>query len=103
MATKTHASPLATAYARSILELATERNIADVTGQELAQIAEMVEADPSLQTFMASPAVSEAHRSRAIAKAFEGRVSELVSNLLGVMSHKGRLGQIRQVAAAYSD
>jgi F-type H+-transporting ATPase subunit delta len=103
MATKTHASPLATAYARSILELATERNVADATGQELSQIAELVESDPSVQTFMASPAVSETHRSHAIAKAFEGRVSELVSNLLGVMSHKGRLGQIRQVAAAYSE
>ena len=103
MASETHASPVATAYARSVLELATERNVADATGAELAQIAELIESDTSLQTFLASPAVGEVHRTQAIAKAFDGRVSELVSNLLGVMSHKGRLGQIRQVAAAYAD
>jgi len=103
MATETHASPLATAYARSVLELATERNVADAIGQELSQIAELIESDPSVQTFLASPAVGEAHRGQAIAKAFGGRVSELTFNLLQVMSQKGRLGQIRQVASAYAD
>ena len=103
MATQNHASPLATAYARSVLELATERNVADATSQELSQIAEVVEADPALQRFLASPTIGQAERAQVIDKAFQGRASELVFNLLQVMNQKGRLGQIRQVAAAYAD
>jgi F-type H+-transporting ATPase subunit delta len=103
MAKDTHITPLAVAYARSVLELAVERSIADETGRDFGQIAEVVDQNPDLQVFLASPAIGQVERGQVVDKAFRGRVSELVLNTLLVMNRKGRLGLLRQVVAAYTD
>lgn len=100
---ETHTSPLATAYARSILELANERNAAKDVGQELEQLAQIVESSTDLQNFLSSPAIGEDERGRVLDKALRGKVSELVLNSLLVMNRKGRLSLLRQVATAYDE
>src|SRR5438132_1462059 len=100
---KQHTTPLASIYARSMLELADEKGQTDEVGQELADLAKVVEAEPMFATFLAHPAIGEAERQRVIEKAFRGRVSPLVFNFLGVMSRNGRLSLLRQVANAYAD
>src|SRR3954465_1280769 len=103
MAKKTHTSPLAVAYAKSVLELATERNVAEDIGRELTEVGRVVGENSDLQTFLSSPAIGEVERGNVVDKAFRGRVSELVLNTLLVMNRKGRLGILQQVAIAYSD
>jgi len=103
MPPRVHTTPLATAYARSILELANERGEAEAVGQELEDLAKVVESDPSFENFLATPAVGEMERGRVIEKVFRGRVSELVLNSLLVLNRNGRLGLLRQVANAYAD
>ena len=103
MPEKQHSSPLAQAYARSILELASAAGQAEAVGRELADIETVIESDPAFETFLSSPAIGEAERGQVIERAFRGRVTPLVANLLGVMNQKGRLGLLRQVAAAYQE
>jgi F-type H+-transporting ATPase subunit delta len=103
MPQKDHISPLATAYARSVLELANERDVAKDVGQELEQLAQIVDSSPDLHNFLSSPAIGEEERGRVLEKAMRGRVSELVLNSLLVMNRKGRLGLLRQIADAYGD
>ena len=98
-----HTTPLATAYARSVLDLANEQNQAEAIGQELEDLARVVESDPSFQSFLANPAIGEMERGRLIDKVFRGRVSELVLNFLLVVNRNGRLGLLRQIANGYSD
>ena len=43
-------SPLAVAYARSVLELATAQNQAKEIGQELEELGKIVQADPDVAT-----------------------------------------------------
>jgi F-type H+-transporting ATPase subunit delta len=103
MAKDTRITPLAVAYAKSLLELATERKVEEDIGRELAEIGKMVGENPDFQTFLANPAIGEADRGSIVDKAFRGRVSELVLNTLLVMNLKGRLGLLRQVATAFAD
>ena len=103
MAKDTRITPLSVAYAKSLLELATERKVEEATGRELAEVSRVVGENADIQTFLASPAIGEVERGNVVEKAFRGRVSELVLNTLMVMNRKGRLGLVRQVATSYAD
>jgi F-type H+-transporting ATPase subunit delta len=98
-----HTTPLAAAYARSVLELATDSGRAEEVGQELEALGGIVDSDPSFANFLANPAVGEAERGQVVEKVFRGRVLPLVMNFLLVANRKGRLGMLRQIAAAYAE
>jgi len=103
MATDTnHSSPLAVAYARSLLELANERHHAREIGQEIQGLADILAADPNFRDFLANPGIGTAERGAVIERTFKGRLSEMLYNLLRVANEKGRLGILDQIAAAYA-
>lgn len=103
MSPKIHTTPLATAYARSILDLANERGQAEAVGHELEELAGIVQSDASFENFLANPAIGEMERGRVIEKVFRGRVSDLVLNFLMVVNRNRRLGLLQQIANAYAD
>jgi F-type H+-transporting ATPase subunit delta len=98
-----HTTPLAAAYARSVLELANDQNQAREIGQELEELGKIVESDPAFANFLANPSVGETERGQVVEKVFRGRVSPLVMNFMMVANRKGRLGILRQIAAAYAE
>jgi F-type H+-transporting ATPase subunit delta len=100
---QTHASPVAVAYAQSLLELASERNQAEAAGQELAALAQIVDENPTFREVLTNPSVSIEERARLLDKVFRNNVSELVFNTLGVLNQKNRLGLISQIAQGYAD
>lgn len=91
------------AYARSMLELANAQGIAEQIGSELSELRQMLLENRTFQSFLQDPAVSGDRRATAVREVFRGRVHPLVSNLLGVMSNKGRLGLLGAVCDAYDD
>jgi F-type H+-transporting ATPase subunit delta len=96
-------NPTAVAYARSILELANEKNQAQEFGQELATIGELLRQNRSFAEFLADPGVAAADRTAALDRLFRGRASPLVMNLMGVLNTRGRLNLLGAVADAYAD
>lgn len=92
----------AVAYARSVLELASEHGTEHEVGQELAALAELVSDNPALEQYFRDPTVSPDARDALITRAFAGQVSPLVLNLLRVMNDKGRLGLLRETCHAYA-
>ena len=97
----THASPTAVTYARSLLELAQERNIAQPIGAELASIREVLDANPTFREFLRDPAIGAEERTGVVDRVLRSRVDPLLGNFLGVMNLHGRLGLLDEVAAAY--
>jgi F-type H+-transporting ATPase subunit delta len=95
-----HASPLAHNYARAVLELAGDQDAA--VGQELTALAELVEANASFKQFLTDPSVLTEERTALVNKTLGGKISPVVLHLLGVMGEKHRLGQLSEVAEAYS-
>jgi F-type H+-transporting ATPase subunit delta len=104
MATSTtHNSPLAVTYARSLLELANERRIAEDTGRELQGLSQMLESEPVFVEYLADPAVRAAERTASIEKIFKGHVSPLVYSFLGVMNSHGRMKLLGEVLRAFRE
>ena len=88
-------------YARALLALAVERDEADRSEAELAEVAGMLAASPELAEYLASPLVDLETRGAALDRALAGRASELVVNTLQVMNAKGRLELLPALAEAY--
>jgi F-type H+-transporting ATPase subunit delta len=101
MAKSNHSS--AVSYARSLLDLANARGQAEPIGSELSELRQVLIENRSFQQFLADPAVSHEQRAAAVKKIFSGRVHPLVTNLLGVMNDKGRLGLLGAVCDAYDE
>jgi F-type H+-transporting ATPase subunit delta len=102
MATKQH-SQSAVTYARSLLELANERNEAEAINADLQALREAIESDRSFQEFLSNPSVSVSDRARVIKQTLEGRTSQLLRNFVGVLAANGRLGLLAEAAAAYDE
>jgi F-type H+-transporting ATPase subunit delta len=98
-----HNSPASVAYARSLLELANEKGIAEAIGAELSQIAEIVGGNPSFEAFLSDPGISEEERRQVMDRVFMAQVSPLMKNFLGVLNTKNALRLTRQIGDAYED
>lgn len=96
-----HKSPFAVSYAASLLELANEQKQAEPIGTEIAAIKQIVIDNKSFHQYLSDPAISSTERGAAIKRIFGGKVSPLVSNFLGVLNEKGRLGSITEIADSY--
>lgn len=103
MKTASATNPTAVAYARSLLELANERNQADEIGQEMAGIREIVEQQPTFAAFLADPGIAGSERTATLEKVFKGRASPLVWNFLGVVNNHGRMRMLGAIAQAFGD
>ena len=93
----------AKAYARSLLDLANDQQIAWEIAGELTQTREILDADPGFEQFLANPSIGPSARLPVLGRAFEGQVQPLYWNFLRLLNEKGRLSLIREIEEAYSD
>ena len=103
MPTETHASVTAYTYARSLLELAQQRNAAPQIGAELDQIREIIRANPTFAEFLRDPGISAEERAGVIDRTIKAQVDPLLANFIGVVLVHGRLGMLDEIATAYND
>lgn len=93
--------PVVVAYARALLEAATEQKVAEAVGAELAELRKIVVDNDDVRRFFESPGISEAERAAVLDKALGGSVSPLVSNFLKALNRRGMLGKFAAIADAY--
>src|SRR5687768_9109878 len=96
-------TPLAVAYAQSLLELANERKEAEPIGQQFADVRKIIDENPSAREMFINPSISVDERARLLDKVFRHNVSPVIFNLLVVINQHGRLGLSPLVAQAYDD
>jgi F-type H+-transporting ATPase subunit delta len=99
----THYSPAATAYARSLLDLANESKQAEAIGAELKQLKVILDANPTFKEILANPSIGVQEREQLIDSIFRKNVSPLIFNTLGVMNQHGRMALVAEMAGAYDD
>ena len=88
-------------YAEALLELAREQGQVDALADEAQQLLPVIAEGGELNRLFVNPAISDEERSKIVERVFKGRVSDTFYNLLRVLSDKGRLGSLPQVAAGY--
>jgi F-type H+-transporting ATPase subunit delta len=99
----THYSPVAASYAEALLQLAGENQSAEAVGQELHQVRQIISDNPTFRLFLADPAISQQERGQVLERVFEGNVSALMHNFLGILNEKGRTALLPEITAAYEE
>jgi F-type H+-transporting ATPase subunit delta len=103
MPTETHASLTAYTYARALLELAQERNLAPEIGAELTSIQSIIEANPTFAEFLKDPGIGAEERAGVIDRTIKAQSNPLLANFIGVLQSHNRLGLLDEIAIAYND
>jgi F-type H+-transporting ATPase subunit delta len=99
----THHSVAVLAYAQSLLDLANDQKQAEPIGEELGQVRDVIEQNPSFGIYLADPAISHDERAGMLKELFAGKVASLLWNFIGVVNLKNRLKDLPEIAAAYKD
>lgn len=103
MAANEHYSTAVVAYARSLLEVAEQRQQTDAILQELKAIQQIVRQLPRFAQFLEDPAFSQSDRAGVLERSLGPAVSELMRNFLGVLNRRGALKRLAIIADAYED
>ncbi len=91
-------------YAQAFLNAAQKSGQTEELIQELdALVNQVFPADPVLELFFTSRAVSRERKAHALRAAFQGRASDLFVNFLLVLDDHDRLDALRSIAAAVRD
>jgi F-type H+-transporting ATPase subunit delta len=99
----THHTPTVLSYATALLELAEQQNQASPIGEELNQIGEILEQNPTFGIYLADPSISNEARAKTLGEIFGGKVMPLLWNFIGILNVKNRLSLLSQIIAAYDD
>src|SRR4051794_12113 len=91
---------IATVYARSLFEVATERDALDVVRDQLGQFADALQDTRDLQVFFFSPYFSTEEKKEALGKAVTG-ADEAISNFLELLVEKHRMPAIFRIRREY--
>jgi F-type H+-transporting ATPase subunit delta len=90
-------------YAEALLELARRANDQQGWGRMIAEVADAVESNPTLQRFLESPRVSPAQKSAVLSKAFQDRMPRLLVRYLQTLVAKRRQMLLGEIAVAYRE
>jgi F-type H+-transporting ATPase subunit delta len=104
MAQNSHiGSTAATSYARALLDLANDQGRAQEIGQEMAQIREVLDAEPAFERMIANPSIAGEGLEPLLRRAFEGKVSPLTWNFIRLLAAKNRLSDFRRIEQALDE
>lgn len=102
MASNKHHSAVATAYGRSILDLALSRGEAAGLDQELTSLAAALKDIPMAAEFLSAPAVPAKRRLAILTEALPS-ASTLMQSVLGLLADRASLRYLPEIAAAFHD
>ena len=95
-----HHSTLALTYARSMLELAEERNEIEPVANDMGAIGQVLEENPTFAELLRDPGISAEERQGVLDKAFGGG-EKLVKRFLHLLNERGRLRMLPEITDAF--
>lgn len=87
---------IATVYARSLFEVASERGALDAVREQIGQFADAVDENADLQVFFFSPYFSTEEKCDALGNLLDG-ADEAVTNFLELLVEKHRMPAIFRI------
>ncbi len=94
-------STLALTYARSLLELANERNETEAVANDVDALGQILEENPTFTDFLKDPGIGPEERSSVLERVFGGKLNVLLDRLLRIMSERQRLAALPEVLSAF--
>jgi F-type H+-transporting ATPase subunit delta len=94
-------SQVSLSYAQAMLELAGDK--AAEVGQELIELQQLIDANPTFGLYLADPAIGHVQRTQAMQRIFENKISPLLYNFLRVLNTHKRLNKLEEIIGAYDE
>lgn len=92
--TSSRSAGVATVYAQALLELAAQTNQLETVGQEVRDLAKLLEFPEPLRLLLGGRRLTVDKRRQIVEQIFRGRVSDLLYRFLQVLAAKNRLDQL---------
>lgn len=96
-----HHSNLALTYARSLLELADERDETEPVANDMGALRQILDENPTLVAFFKDPGISREERQAVLDRTLSDKANPLVMRFLSLMNERHRLGVLSAVIDAY--
>ena len=94
-------SKVARRYAKSLLGLATEKNITDKVFSDMQLIASACDQSRDLALLMKNPIINTDKKEAVIKGVFSGKVDNVTLSFMDLMTKKGREGYLEDIAQEY--
>jgi F-type H+-transporting ATPase subunit delta len=94
---------IASKYSEAMLELAISALAEDKVLDELKLIADVIASDHEMSIVINHPSIDAGEKKKFLSGLFEGKVSELSSNLIGLLADKRRLDLIPFIENSYRE
>lgn len=93
---------VARVYARSLFEVARDRDVLDRVREELGQVADALESDRDLQVFFYSPYFSSQEKKDGVKRVVEGADERFV-RFLELLAERHRMPFIHRIRRAFDE
>ncbi len=88
-------------YAKALFELAKEQNKIKEIENELLEVLHFIQNDERLQKFLTHPSIQVATKIDLLTEIFQGYISQLTQNALGVIIKTGRIDIVHVMVTDY--
>ena len=88
-------------YAKSLLELSLDKNIADAINDDMQLIGMTIAESADLENLLQSPIVKAEKKGEVLSAIFGGKVNALTNDLIKMVTSKGRESILPLIAMSY--
>lgn len=90
-------------YAKVLFDLAKGENSVLSVRDELSEISAIFDKSPETLDYLSSPAVENSLKANLLKEVFEGKISTLTLNFLGILVENNDLNAINKIAEKFRD
>ncbi len=101
MASNSENSGVGQVYAHALLGLANEQQQGQAVLDDLEQLGQIIDGNPAFAAYLRDPSVNNHERGERLTRLFQGNISPLLLNYLGVLNQHRRLGAIRDITTVF--
>ncbi len=94
---------LANRYAKSLLDLAVERNILPAVWADIQFLTQVTKGNPDFVQMLQSPVITSDKKNKVLSAVTEGRVQELTRLFLKLLVEKTRESNLPQILKAFQE
>ncbi len=96
-------SKIAVRYAKALFLSALEKNILDIVRTDMALINQTIEDSDQFDLYLKSPVVKSKAKFKLISEVFQGKISDLSLNFLGILVQNKREDHLVDIAIRFND
>ncbi|MCU0429618.1 MAG: ATP synthase F1 subunit delta [Cytophagaceae bacterium] len=92
---------VASRYAKSLLQLAVERNVLDFLNHDMDLFSKVCAENPALVRTLRSPIITSDKKLTILRRLFDGKVNPLTISLFEILGRKGRENYLPEIATSF--